>query len=433
MKKASILAVLLVAFTTAGLAQTWHDSNQDVTLNPSDEESGVENTFYCIVDDGNCDPRDDSTYTTGGKYDGSPFTVSQEGVIHVFYNTKDRVGNIEDTESRTVRIDKTAPVTSPEDYTGEWRNDTFTVNLQCNERPTGENSGCNTTKYCVYDGTTGSCTPSDHGSSQVTFSNEGKYTLRYMSSDNAGNVEPTKSTVVRLDFTNPEILVNKQGSSESGRMNATVSCEDDRSGCNPGTLKLYSSETAAFECPDDRSEYNETSPFEVEQHLWICAAGKDDAGNWGSTSQPVEFSVGTLTAILQYPSKPDLIYTSVGSRIPITVELRNDEDMSRTINVSTEGVPVTFGNDKSFKEVEFEGVADRRLSAVVEVETPGNQTLTVNIQDETEGFTITRTANIFAQEGRFRTAEGGQVPGPGLIQIAAMFLLAIGYFAVRKR
>lgn len=424
MRKKLFLSLILILMSSMAVSVPWHTSSQQVELNPSDDESGVNNTYYCVDQSDSCEPR-----TDGQKYDGN-FTVSSEGINYVRFNTKDNVGNVEPTQSRKIKIDKTDPETSA-NYTGGWTNTSVTVNITCNDPENPEASGCDTTEFCVDQ--INSCTPS-RSDYPVTFTDEGVHFLRYRSEDVAGNTEDINSTAVKLDFTGPEILVNKEGNEGSGSVNATVFCNDNRSGCQASSLRLHKSESPLVQCPTDKGEYNETTPYSVEQHLWICGAGRDKAGNWDISAQPLEFSVGTLTAVLQYPGKPGLIYTSLDSRVPITVKVSNEEDMTRVINVSAEGVPVEFENEKSFREVELNGVEDARISGVVKVESQGNQTLTVNIQDETEGFTITREADIFARKSGARTSSTGKsVPGIGLVQVAALLIIASTYFIARRR
>lgn len=74
----------------------WYNQNVNVTLNASDDKSGVAKTEYNI-NNGNW-----QTYQ-------GPFDVSAEGVNVVHYRSTDLFGNIEDDQSVTVKIDKSAP------------------------------------------------------------------------------------------------------------------------------------------------------------------------------------------------------------------------------------------------------------------------------------------------------------------------------------
>lgn len=74
----------------------WYNQNVNVTLNASDDKSGVAKTEYKI-NDGNWQA-----------YQGS-FDISAEGESVVQYRSTDLFGNIEDAQAVTVKIDKSAP------------------------------------------------------------------------------------------------------------------------------------------------------------------------------------------------------------------------------------------------------------------------------------------------------------------------------------
>ncbi len=75
---------------------SWYTSDVEVTLNATDEESGVAETIYSF----------DSI--TWSDYTG-PFTITDEGTTTIYYGSMDNVGNIEEPKVETIQIDKTAP------------------------------------------------------------------------------------------------------------------------------------------------------------------------------------------------------------------------------------------------------------------------------------------------------------------------------------
>ena len=423
--KAFAVALAALLFVSMGAAQSWHNSPQDVSLDAQDDESGVEDTYYCIDQDpdNSCNPRD-----TGQEYVNA-FTVNDEGINYVRYNSRDHVGNIEETSSQVVKIDETDPETS-DNYPGGWENTSTTVQLSCNDPMNPNASGCDTTEYC----TGQSCTPGTEGKS-ITFDTEGVHYLRYRSTDVAGNTEDIQTTEVKLDFTDPNILVQKKASGDgSESRNATVSCTDERSGCDESTLKIYESETAAFQCPEGLDRYEHGSNYEVDQHLWVCAAGKDRAGNYDDSENPVEFSIGTLTTELTYPGKPGTVFTSVDSSIPVMLELGNEQDNDRTINVSVTGANGQLSEGGTSREVTLNGVENERYNIMARPEEAGNTTLKINIRDETEGFTLTRKVEIQTRETGARTSGSGkQVPGLGAVQVLTLMLMASSYYWISIR
>ena len=82
----------------------WQSSDQTITLTPHDPSpsSGLDWTKYCTDTTNTCDPTAGTAYTT-------PVTISTEGTTYFRYASKDLAGNVQDTVSRTVKIDKTAP------------------------------------------------------------------------------------------------------------------------------------------------------------------------------------------------------------------------------------------------------------------------------------------------------------------------------------
>ncbi|WP_430539999.1 glycosyl hydrolase 53 family protein [Neobacillus drentensis] len=74
----------------------WYNQNVNVSLNGTDDQSGLAATEY-KVNDGNW-----QTYS-------GPFDVTTEGGNIIQYRSTDQVGNVEKAQSVTVKIDKTAP------------------------------------------------------------------------------------------------------------------------------------------------------------------------------------------------------------------------------------------------------------------------------------------------------------------------------------
>ena len=75
----------------------WYNSDVAVSLSATDNCSGVERTEYSI-DGGN----------TFQPY-SQPISVTQEGTTTVLYRSIDRAGNVENTGSTVIKIDRTAP------------------------------------------------------------------------------------------------------------------------------------------------------------------------------------------------------------------------------------------------------------------------------------------------------------------------------------
>jgi hypothetical protein len=170
----------------------WYTTDVTIELIGADDISGVGYTLYGI---------DIGKWT---KY-GMPFTISNEGNTTVHFKTYDIAGNAEPTNSLTIRIDKTPPVTTPK-LTGTiglngWYTSDVTIELFANDAI----SGVDYTEYRI-----GMGTWLNYGTS-FTISDEGNTTFYFRTTDIAGNVEATNSLTIRVDKTPPEITVEQEG------------------------------------------------------------------------------------------------------------------------------------------------------------------------------------------------------------------------------
>ena len=91
-----IQAPVTIANLSGQANNGWYNQNVNVSLNGTDDQSGLAATEY-KVNDGNW-----QTYS-------GPFDVTTEGVNVIQYRSTDQVGNVEKAQSVTVKIDKTAP------------------------------------------------------------------------------------------------------------------------------------------------------------------------------------------------------------------------------------------------------------------------------------------------------------------------------------
>ena len=162
----------------------WHRTDVMLTLFPSDAGSGVAGTHYAV--DGG--PTQDGTSVLVP----APVDHANDGAHTVEYWSVDAVGNVESpAKSCQVRIDTTAPATT-DDATAGWLTHATTVGLT----PSDVDSGVTSTSYSLDNGT---WTPGK----AVTVSSEGVHTLRYRSTDNAGNQEAIHTCQVKIDWTAP--------------------------------------------------------------------------------------------------------------------------------------------------------------------------------------------------------------------------------------
>ncbi|MDA1338267.1 MAG: hypothetical protein O2871_02795, partial [bacterium] len=170
-----------------------------------------------------------TTFTATVTFTNAGWYVSPEQQWGV-ENIHDLVGNLlavsPYSEYSTPMI---APVTTNTGIDANWHNTTVTVTLTCADT---NGSGCKTTYY-----TTDTIEPnltSTTGNS-FTLSTQGQYTVKYFSTDNAGNTETIKTATntVKIDTTNPNgtVVINSNDTYTNNKtVNLTLTATDTPSG-----------------------------------------------------------------------------------------------------------------------------------------------------------------------------------------------------------
>jgi hypothetical protein len=157
--------------------------------------------------------------------EGSNLTVSA--------SVTDLAGNTRSAVSSPVKIDRTAPVTGISGTSNDWTSaGLVTVTLA----PSDELSKVASTTYAVDDG-------APQTGTSFTLSDEGDHKITYSSTDNAGNVEATRTAHVKIDRTAPSIAHSFTPSgyadglwTNAAKVVVTFTCTDAGSGvasCTP--------------------------------------------------------------------------------------------------------------------------------------------------------------------------------------------------------
>ncbi len=276
-----------------------NDNTPTITFGISDDKSGVKSESVQILDGSN-------TYTPTCS-DGScsyTFTSALDDGTYTFtISARDNVENSTSAKIENYVIDTKKPTTSDNAPTG-WQKSDVTITLEPSD-PT-PSSGLAWTRYCI--DTANECDPekgTDY-TGPVTISDEGITYFRYASKDKAGNVQDTVSREIKIDKSAPTVSVSGWDLGDSWT-NATkttsVSCENELSGCNEESYKLYISSSQITSCSTDSNQYNSQNDFQITSHSWVCAYAEDNAGNPGFSNSPVEFKVdqtpptGELTGV----------------------------------------------------------------------------------------------------------------------------------------
>jgi large repetitive protein len=169
--------------TQVGADGAWHNKDVKVALSASDAASGVAETDSWI--DGG-DPATDTVATVA-----APASHANDGVHTVSFQSTDMAGNVEAPKAAVVKIDTTPPVTTDSSDT-DWHRAGATVTLTASDAA----SGVAETDYRVDGGTL-------HSGTAVAVSGDGAHTVVYHSIDAAGNTEPDRSCVVKVDGSAP--------------------------------------------------------------------------------------------------------------------------------------------------------------------------------------------------------------------------------------
>lgn len=169
--------------TISGAPAGWSNAPVTFSLTASDAGSGVKARYYRLGSGAQI------TYT-------APVTISTDGATVVSYWSVDNAGNTETVKSTTVRVDRTAPVTSSNaaaSYVGS-----ASIALAA----TDAGSGVGTTSYRLNGG------PQTVGTS-VSVITPGTHTLEFFTTDVAGNAETPKSVTftVTPQVTEPPVVV----------------------------------------------------------------------------------------------------------------------------------------------------------------------------------------------------------------------------------
>jgi len=190
----------------------WYITMVMVTLNATDDDSGVNVTYYQINDGGW------TVYT-------SLIELQEGGYIVIRYYSVDNAGNIEVQKEAKIKIDFSPPMTSmflpPPNGENGWYISDFSITLNA----TDDWSGVDLTYY-----------KANGHQWQVYTDPFDVYTngeIACYSTDKAGNQETSKSVIIKMDTTPPQIFLNYtwEGNPWHGyEFIFTATCTDSMSG-----------------------------------------------------------------------------------------------------------------------------------------------------------------------------------------------------------
>ncbi|MBI4777400.1 chitobiase/beta-hexosaminidase C-terminal domain-containing protein, partial [Candidatus Desantisbacteria bacterium] len=194
--------------TTDNAPTGWQNTNV-VTLTPGDSLSGVATTYYSL--------------NQGSWIEGISLTIP-DATNTVSYYSVDNAGNIEATKTKMIQIDKTQPTTTDDALSG-WHNSDTVITLTAADPLSGVAQ-----TYYTTDGSTP--TTSSATGTTISLTDDGMYTIKYFSMDNAGNAEAIKTAtnIVMLDKTPPVTGDNAPSSWQPSTVTVTLITTDTLSG-----------------------------------------------------------------------------------------------------------------------------------------------------------------------------------------------------------
>jgi hypothetical protein len=163
----------------SGGANNWYTSAVTVTLSATDDSSGVASIHF---------------RTDGGAWQtyAGPLSVQADGAHSIDYYSTDVSGNNEITRTVAVKIDTAAPSSSIQ-LSGTLAGDgSYVSTVDVTLASTDATSGVQSTQYRVDSGAWRSY------AIPFPISGNGSHTVDYFATDNAGNAESAKSSVVRI-------------------------------------------------------------------------------------------------------------------------------------------------------------------------------------------------------------------------------------------
>jgi hypothetical protein len=311
--------------TTDNAPQGWVNQNTTVSLTAVDDSSGVAVTYYTV--DG------------GSKQTGNSVTLTTDGTHTIAYWSVDWAGNVEQPHTVALNVDNTAPVTTAAvepalpDSSNGWYDHAVTVSLSVYDNL----SGVAKTEYSLDGGATW-----QPYTSAITFDKEGKNTVSYRSTDNAGNIETVKTVNVNLDLTAPVTTAAVSPAAPEGQngwyvhpVTVTLSANDNLSGVAKTEYSLDGGSTwQAYTAPVTLSQ---------DSKYTVSYRSTDVAGNV-EAAKTISFNLDQTAPTITVTG---LVYGTYTDSTDITPILTLSDNLSgvdsskTTVTLSTYGVQQT--------------------------------------------------------------------------------------------
>lgn len=308
------VADLIPPSTTASAAGysfgTWTNQDVTVTLDAVDnaDGSGVDTLVYSASGATMLPPA-----STAGH---ASITVTAEGDTTISFHATDVAGNIEATQTRDVRIDRTAPtITLSAAYIfGNWINHNVSVIWSASD----DRSGVATVVYSASGA--GALPPTTTGGSGgILFGAEGETIVTFEATDVAGNTH-SETRVLRIDKTAPSATASAGGYSFGTLTNQslTVSLDSADNTGGSGVAALVYSASGATTLPATTTGGSAVINVNADGDTIISFHSIDVAGNSGPTeTRVVRIDRGGPSATAA--ALPSALWPPNGKLTPVTI------------------------------------------------------------------------------------------------------------------
>jgi len=295
-----------LVFPTPGPAATSFQAVFNEDVNPTEAENPAN---YFLTNwpgvDGSGDLVGDvlivynpTTFTATITFTNAGWYISPEQQWGV-ENIQDLAGNLLSTtpysEYSTPMV---APVTTDSAIDADWHNTAVTVTLTCADT---SGSGCQTTYY-----TTDNINPdlSSLTGNSFALSTEGQYTIKYFSTDNAGNTETVKTATntVKIDTTNPTgtVVINSDDTYTNNKtVTLTITSTDTLSGVSE---MAFSNDGTTYSTPETFSNSKTWDLTDTEGLQTVYIKIIDLAGNEFITSDTIILDTTIPASTITIPS-----------------------------------------------------------------------------------------------------------------------------------
>lgn len=221
----ALTSIPVVSITGRTEEISWLNSAaEEIICNATDNESGVNENgfdFEFTAEDDSLNEWNAIEKCTNSDFNCLWEVPSDDVNISVRCRYRDNVGNASEwNKASYAGIDVSNPITA-DDAPLEWQNQDFNVNLNAIDYV----SGTSLTQYRLNDGNWVSGT-------LIEINTDGNHEIQYYSTDNAGNIEETRTVYALLDKVDPETDYSTAAGWQTSDFNILFSPTDELSGIN---------------------------------------------------------------------------------------------------------------------------------------------------------------------------------------------------------